>query len=167
MKKILIALLIIISISTVPTNAYNKKLDLNINEYIKLINVSISELNANLEPIEKANLKTILLNGLNEGYIIPSINNYENLKNEIDILIGNIKDTKVLNKSLQIKHNLLIDELSEITKLIDESINIKKEILNGDIFKLIEDEKKVQNINKKIDLVNTIYNKINNFSIKF
>ena len=52
-----------------------------------------------------------------------------------------------------------------ITKLIDESINIKKEILNGDIFKLIEDEKKVQNINKKIDSVNTIYNKINNFSI--
>ena len=91
----------------------------------------------------------------------------ENLKNEIDILIGNIKDTKVLNKSLQIKHNSLIDELSEITKLIDESINIKKEILNGDIFKLIEDEKKVQNINKKIDSVNTIYNKINNFSIKF
>lgn len=167
MKKILIALLIIISISTVPTNAYNKKLDLNINEYIKLINVSISELNANLEPIEKANLKTILLNGLNEGYIIPSINNYENLKNEIDILIGNIKDIKVLNKSLQIKHNSLIAELSEITKLIDESINIKKEVLNGDIFKLIEDEKKVQNINKKIDLVNTIYNKINNFSIKF
>ena len=165
MKKILIALLIIIGISTNPKFIYSE--NLNINKYIKLINVSISELNANLEPIEKANLKTILLNGLNEGYIIPSINNYENLKNEIDILIGNIKDTKVLNKSLQIKHNLLIDELSEITKLIDESINIKKEILNGDIFKLIEDEKKVQIINKKIDSVNTIYKKINNFSIKF
>ena len=165
MKKLLLTLLIIIGISTNPKFIYSE--NLNINGYIKLINISISELNANIEPIEKANLKILLLNGLNEGYVIPSINNYENLKNEIDILIGNIKDTKVLNKSLQIKHNLLIDELSEITKLIDESINIKKEILNGDIFKLIEDEKKVQNINKKIDLVNTIYNKINNFSIKF
>ena len=165
MKKLLLTLLIIIGVSINPKFIYSE--NLNINEYIKLINVSISELNANLEPIEKANLKTILLNGLNEGYIIPSINNYENLKNEIDILIGNIKDTKVLNKSLQIKHNSLIAELSEITKLIDESINIKKEILNGDIFKLIEDEKKVQNINKKIDSVNTIYKGINNFSIKF
>ena len=165
MKKLLLTLLIIIGISINPKFIYSE--NLNINEYIKLINVSISELNANLEPIEKANLKTILLNGLNEGYIIPSINNYENLKNEIDILIGNIKDIKVLNKSLQIKHNSLIAELSEITKLIDESINIKKEILNGDIFKLIEDEKKVQIINKKIDSLNTIYKKINNFSIKF
>lgn len=165
MKKILITLLIIVGISTTPRFIYSE--NLNINEYIKLINISISELNANIEPIEKANLKTLLFNGLNEGYIIPSINNYENLKNEIDILIGNINDTKVLNKSLQIKHNLLISELSEITNLINESINIKKEILNGDIFKLIEDEKKVQNINKKIDSVNTIYKEIDNFSIKF
>lgn len=165
MKKILIILLIIVGISTTPRFIYSE--NLNINEYIKLINISISELNANIEPIEKVNLKTILLNGLNEGYIIPSIKNYTNLKNETDILIGNIKDTKVLNKSLQIKHNSLVAELSEITKLINESIGIKKEILNGDIFKLIEDEKKVQNINKKIDSVNTIYKEIDNFSIKF
>ena len=126
MKKLLLTLLIIVGISINPKFIYSE--NLNINEYIKLINISISELNANIEPIEKANLKTTLLNGLNEGYIIPSIKNYENLKNEIDILIGNIKDIKVLNKSLQIKHISLIAELSEITKLIDESINIKKEI---------------------------------------
>ena len=165
MKKLLLTLLIIIGISINPKFIYSE--NLNINEYIKLINISISELNANIEPIEKANLKTLLFNGLNEGYIIPSINNYENLKNEINILIENIKDTKVLNKSLQIKHNSLIDELSEITKLIDESIDIKKEILNGDILKLVKDEKKVQTINKKIDSINTIYKEINNFSIKF
>lgn len=165
MKKILLTLLIIVGISINPRFIYSE--NLNINEYIKLINISISELNANIETIEKANLKTLLFNGLNEGYIIPSINNYENLKNEIDILIDNIKYTKVINKSLQIKHNLLVAELSEITNLINESINIKKEILNGDIFKLIEDEKKVQNINKKIDSVNTIYKEIDNFTIKF
>ena len=86
MKKLLLTLLIIIGISTNPKFIYSE--NLNINGYIKLINISISELNANLEPIEKANLKTILLNGLNEGYIIPSINNYENLKNEIDYKIN-------------------------------------------------------------------------------
>ena len=167
MKKILTSLLIIIGISINTNYIYSENLDLNINEYIKLINVSISELNANLEHTEKANLKTLLFNGLNDGYIIQSINNYENLKNEINILIDNVNDTKVINKTLQTKHNLLISELSKITKLIDESINIKKEVLNGDILKLIKDEKKVQIINKKIDLVNTIYKEINNFSIKF
>ena len=92
MKKIIISLLIIGSLTTGSVFAYNKNIELNTEEYINLINSSISELNAEIEPKEKANIGTIFLNGIDEGYIIPSINNDTKLKNGITELVNNIKD---------------------------------------------------------------------------
>ena len=68
MKKIIISLLIIGSLTTGSVFAYNKNVELNTEEYISLINTNISELNAEVEQKEKANMGTIFLNGIDEGY---------------------------------------------------------------------------------------------------
>ena len=172
MKKIIISLLIIGSLTTGSVFAYNKNVDLNTEEYISLINTNIAELNAEVEPKEKANMGTILLNGIDEGYIIPSINNDTKLKNCISELVNNIKDTKILNKKLQNKHNELITELTDLTELLDNTIECKKEILNSNDKNLTkgqrllkEDDKKIKAANKKIEKINNIYKEINNFGV--
>ena len=172
MKKIIISLLIIGSLTTGSVFAYNKNVELNTEEYISLINTNIAELNAEVEPKEKANMGTIFLNGIDEGYIIPSINNDTKLKNCISELVNNIKDTKILNKKLQNKHNELITELTDLTELLDNTIECKKEILNSNDKNLTkgqrllkEDDKKVKAANKKIEKINSIYNEINNFGV--
>ena len=172
MKKIIISLLIIGSLTTGSVFAYNKNVELNTEEYISLINTNIAELNAEVEPKEKANMGTILLNGIDEGYIIPSINNDTKLKNCISELVNNIKDTKILNKKLQNKHNELITELTDLTELLDNTIECKKEILNSNDKNLTkgqrllkEDDKKIKAANKKIEKINNIYKEINNFGV--
>ena len=75
MKKIIVSLLIIGSLTTGSVFAYNKNVELNTEEYISLINTNIAELNSEVEPKEKATMCNIFLNGIDEGYIIPSINN--------------------------------------------------------------------------------------------
>lgn len=172
MKKIIISLLIIGSLTTGSVFAYNKNVELNTEEYISLINTNITELNAEVEPKEKATMGTIFLNGIDEGYIIPSINNDIKLKNCVSELVNNIKDTKILNKKLQNKHNELMTELIDLTELLDNTIECKKEILNSNDKNLtkgqrllIEDDKKVKAANKKIEKINSIYNEINNFGV--
>ena len=172
MKKIIISLLIIGSLTTGSVFAYNKNVELNTEEYISLINTNIAELNAEVELKEKANMGTILLNGIDEGYIIPSINNDTKLKNCISELVNNIKDTKILNKKLQNKHNELMTELTDLTELLDNTIECKKEILNSNDKNLTkgqrllkEDDKKIKAANKKIEKINNIYKEINNFGV--
>ena len=172
MKKIIMSLLIIGSLTTGSVFAYNKNVELNTEEYISLINTNIAELNAEVEPKEKANMGTILLNGIDEGYIIPSINNDTKLKNCISELVNNIKDTKILNKKLQNKHNELMTELTDLTELLDNTIECKKEILNSNDKNLTkgqrllkEDDKKIKAANKKIEKINNIYKEINNFGV--
>ena len=172
MKKIIISLLIIGSLTTGSVFAYNKNVELNTEEYISLINTNIAELNAEVELKEKANMGTILLNGIDEGYIIPSINNDTKLKNCVSELVNNIKDTKILNKKLQNKHNELITELTDLTELLDNTIECKKEILNSNDKNLTkgqrllkEDDKKIKAANKKIEKINSIYKEINNFGV--
>ena len=172
MKKIIISLLIIGSLTTGSVFAYNKNVELNTEEYISLINTNIAELNAEVELKEKANMGTILLNGIDEGYIIPSINNDTKLKNCVSELVNNIKDTKILNKKLQNKHNELMTELTDLTELLDNTIECKKEILNSNDKNLTkgqrllkEDDKKIKAANKKIEKINNIYKEINNFGV--
>ena len=172
MKKIIVSLLIIGSLTTGSVFAYNKNVELNTEEYISLINTNIAELNAEVEPKEKANMGTILLNGIDEGYIIPSINNDIKLKNCVSELVNNIKDTKILNKKLQNKHNELMTELTDLTELLDNTIECKKEILNSNDKNLTkgqrllkEDDKKIKAANKKIEKINNVYKEINNFGV--
>lgn len=172
MKKIIMSLLIIGSLTTGSVFAYNKNVELNTEEYISLINTNIAELNAEVELKEKANMGTILLNGIDEGYIIPSINNDTKLKNCISELVNNIKDTKIFNKKLQNKHNELMTELTDLTELLDNTIECKKEILNSNDKNLTkgqrllkEDDKKIKAANKKIEKINNIYKEINNFGV--
>lgn len=172
MKKIIISLLIIGSFTTGSVFAYNKNVELNTEEYISLINTNIAELNAEIEPKEKATICTIFLNGIDEGYIIPSINNDIKLKNCVSELVNNIKDTKILNKNLQNKHNELMTELTDLTELLDNTIECKKEILNSNDKNLTkgqrllkEDDKKIKAANKKIEKINNIYKEINNFGV--
>ena len=172
MKKIIMSLLIIGSLTTGSVFAYNKNVELNTEEYISLINTNIAELNAEVELKEKANMGTILLNGIDEGYIIPSINNDTKLKNCISELVNNIKDTKILNKKLQNKHNELITELTDLTELLDNTIECKKEILNSNDKNLTkgqrllkEDDKKIKAANEKIEKINNLYKEINNFGV--
>ena len=172
MKKIIVSLLIIGSLTTGSVFAYNKNVELNTEEYISLINTNIAELNAEVEPKEKANMGTILLNGIDEGYIIPSINNDTKLKNCISELVNNIKDTKIFNKKLQNKHNELMTELTDLTELLDNTIECKKEILNSNDKNLTkgqrllkEDDKKIKAANKKIEKINNVYKEINNFGV--
>ncbi|WP_291736988.1 UbiD family decarboxylase, partial [Clostridium sp.] len=107
-----------------------------------------------------------------EGYIIPSINNDIKLKNCVSELVNNIKDTKILNKKLQNKHNELMTELIDLTELLDNTIECKKEILNSNDKNLTkgqrllkEDDKKIKAANKKIEKINNIYKEINNFGV--
>ena len=172
MKKFIISLLIIGSLTTTSVFAYNKYIELNTEEYINLINSSISELNAEIEPKEKANIGTILSHGIDEGYIIPSIKNDTKLRNCITELVNNIKDTKIYNKKLQNKHNELILELNSLTELLNDSIKCKKEILNSNDKNLVkgqnllkEDDKKIKKVNEKIDIINNLYNEINSFKL--
>lgn len=170
MKKIIISLLIVISFMTGSVFAYNKNIELNTEEYINLINTSISKLNAKTESKEKATIGTILLHGADEGYIIPSIKNDIALKEGITELINNIKDAKIYNKKLQSKHEKFISELNSLTELVNSSIKCKTKILSSKDRNLTkcqrilkEDDKKVQEVNKKIDIVNNLYKEINNF----
>ena len=172
MKKIIISLLIIGSLTTGSVFAYNKNVELNTEEYISLINTNIAELNAEVEPKEKATMGTIFLNGIDECYIIPSINNDRKLKESIIKLVDNIRETKILNKKLQIKHDKLMTELMDLTELLDDTIECKNKILNSkdkNLTKgqrlLSEDDKKIQKINKKIETINNLYKEINNFGV--
>ena len=171
MKKILVLLLIIGAFTTSSVFAYNKNIELNTEEYINLINTNMTELKDKIEIKEKANLGTILLNGIEEGYIIPSINNDIKLKEGITELINNIKDVKIYNKNLQNKHDELILKLNSLTELVNVSIKCKKEILNSNDKKLVkgqrllqEDDKKIDIINNKIEEINDLYKEINNFA---
>lgn len=172
MKKLIISLLIMGSLTTGSVFAYNKNVELNTLEYISLINTNIAELNAEVELKEKANLGTILLNGMDEGYIVPSIKNDTKLKDCLSGLVDNIKDTKILNKKLQDKHNELMTEITELTELLNDTIECKKEILNSKdngLAKgqrlLSEDDKKVKLVNEKIEVINKLYMEINNFGV--
>lgn len=172
MKKIIISLLIIGSLTTTSVFAYNKNMELNTEEYINLINTEFSELNAEIEFKEKATIGTILLNGVDEGYIIPSIKNDTKLKNSITELVNSIKDTKIYNKKLQIQHDKLVLELNSLTELLQDSIKCKKEILNSNDKNLVkgqnllkEDDKKIQKVNEKIDIINNLYKEINSFAV--
>ena len=170
MKKILASLLIIGAFTTSSVFAYNKNVELNTEEYINLINTNISELRTKMEDKEKANLGTIFLNGIEEGYIIPSINNDMKLNKVITELVNNVKDVKIYNKKLQNKHDKLILALNNLTELVNSSIKCKNEILNSNDKKLVkgqrllqEDDKKIDIINDKIEQINDLYKEINNF----
>ena len=52
MKKIIISLLIIGSLTTGSAFAYNKNVELNTAEYISLLNTNISELNAEVQLLQ-------------------------------------------------------------------------------------------------------------------
>ena len=171
MKKIIALLLIIGVFTTSSVFAYNKNVKLNTEEYINLINTNIAELRVSIEIKEKVNLGTILLNGIEEGYIIPSINNDTKLKEGITELINNIKDVKIYNKKLQNKHDELILELNSLTELVNSSIKCKNDILNSNDKKLVkgqrllqEDDKQIDIINNKIEEINDIYKEINSFA---
>ena len=171
MKKIIALLLIIGAFTTSSVFAYNKNVELNTEEYINLLNTNMSELRAEIEIKEKANLGTILLNGIEEGYIIPSINNDTKLKEGITKLINDVKDVKIYNKKLQNKHDELILKLNSLTELVNSSIKCKNEILNSNDKKLVkgqrllqEDDKKIDIINDKIEEINDLYEEINNFA---
>lgn len=172
MGKLIISLLIMGSLTTGSVFAYNKNVELNTLEYISLINTNIAELNAEVELKEKANLGTVLLNGIDEGYIVPSINNDTKLKDCLSGLVDNIKDTKIINKNLQEKHNALMKELTELTNLLNDTIECKKEILNSNDASLTkgqkllsEDDKKVKLVNEKIEIINALYKEINSFKL--
>ena len=171
MKKIIALLLIIGAFTTSSVFAYNKNVELNTEEYINLLNTNMSELRAEIEIKEKANLGTILLNGIEEGYIIPSINNDIKLKEGITELINDVKNVKIYNKKLQNKHDELILKLNSLTELVNSSIKCKNDILNSNDKKLVkgqrllqEDDKQIDIINNKIEEVNDIYKEINNFA---
>ena len=171
MKKIIALLLIIGTFTTSSVFAYNKNVELNTEDYINLINTHMTELKNEIEDKEKANLGTILLNGIEEGYIIPSINNDVKLNKVITELVNNVKDVKIYNKKLQNKHDELILALNNLTELVNSSIKCKNEILNSNDKKLVkgqrllqEDDKKIDIINDKIEEINNLYKEINNFA---
>ena len=122
MKKIIISLLLIGVFAFNGSFAYAKTIELNTVEYIKTINTNISKLNAELGNKEEATIGTIFLNGIEEGYIKPSINNDVKLKSSIVELIDNIEDIKTSNNNLQIKHGKLVIELKELTTLLNNTI---------------------------------------------
>ena len=161
MKKIIALLLIIGAFTTSSVFAYNKNVELNTEEYINLLNTNMSELRAEIEIKEKANLGTILLNGIEEGYIIPSINNDIKLKEGITELINDVKNVKIYNKKLQNKHDELILKLNSLTELVNSSIKCKRDILNSNDKKLVKGQKLLQEDDKKIDIINDKIEEIN------
>lgn len=172
MKKIIISLLLIGIFAFSGSFTYAKTIELNTVEYIKTINTNISRLNAELENKEKVTIGTIFLNGIEEGYIKPSINNDVKLKSSIVELIDNIENIKTSNNNLQIKHGKLVIELKELTTLLNNTIECKTKILDSNSMILIkcknllfEDDKKINIVNKKIDSINTLYKEINNFGV--
>ena len=73
-----------------------------------------------------------------------------------------------MNKNLQEKHNALMKELTELTNLLNDTIECKKEILNSNDTNLTkgqrllsEDDKKVKLVNEKIEIINALYEEIN------
>lgn len=170
MKRIMIATVIIFSLTTSGILAYNKNVKLNTQEYINMLNTTIGELNDELESKEKATLGNIFSKGIDEGYIVPSINNDTKLKESISGLIDNIKETKIINKDIQLKHNELMHHMEDLTILLENTIECKNKILKskenslkkGQML-LTEDGKKVRSANNKIDEINNLYKEINNF----
>ena len=171
MKRILMVTVLVIGLTTGSVLAYNNNVKMNTEQYVSMLNTYISEMNAEVEPQEKANLGTILLNGMNDGYIKPSINNDTKLMNCVSGLVNNIKETKIINKELQSKHTTLMDNMEELVSLLNDTIEYKKEILNSNEKSLVkgqklvtEDEEKVKLVNGKIEEINSLYEEINNFT---
>lgn len=173
MKKIIITILMIGCFATTSIFAYEYNLQLNTDQYISMINTNIAEMTAEIEANkQKATLGTLLFDGgLVEGYVKPSIKNDTLLKNAVSGLVDNIKDTKIVDKKLQVKHNELMNLMNELTLLLDDTIKCKNDILNSNDSKiiktkkiLIEDENILKEVNNKIEEINQVYIQINNFN---
>lgn len=173
MKKIIITMLMIGCFATTSIFAYEYNLQLNTDQYVSLINTNIAEMTAEIEANkQKATLGTLFFDGgLEEGYVKPSIKNDTLLKNCVSGLIDNIKDTKIIDKKLQSKHNELMDLMQELTVLLDDTIKCKDDILKSNDNKmtkarkiLLEDENILKEVNSKIEEINKVYIQINNFN---
>lgn len=170
MKRALIVTMMVIGLTTGSVFAYSNNIKMNTEQYVSMLNTYISEMNVEVEAQEKATLGNILLEGMDNGYIIPSINNDTKLKNCISGLMDNIKETKIVDKDLQNKHISLMDQMKELVKLLNNTIQCKKDILNSNDKSLVkgqkllsEDEEKIKLVNEKINSINQTYNEINNF----
>ena len=173
MKKIIISILLVCCFATGSIFAYDYNLKLNTEQYINMINTNMAEMTAEIEEgREKATLGTIFFDGgIEEGYIKPSISNDTKLKKCISGLIDNIKDTKIVDRNLQNKHNELMQCMEDLINLLDNTIQCKTDILNSNNNKLtkaqnllLQDEKNIKEVNDKIDKINKIYMEINNFN---
>lgn len=171
MKKIIITILLIGAFATTSIFAYDYNLKMNTEEYKSMLNTYIAEMNAEIEATkQKTTIGSILFDGgIENGYIKPSINNDAKLKDCVSGLVDNIKDTNIIDRKLQNKHDELMKAMTELTTLLNDTIECKTDILNSNNDKLkkaqillSEDEKKLKEVNKKIDEINKIYIQINN-----
>lgn len=169
MKKILITLAII-GMTSGSVLAYNNNIKMNTQQYISTLNTNIGEMNLDLGDKEDTGIFKVLTKGVDDGYIKPSINNDTKLKSKVEGFIISMKDTKIINNNLQIKHDELINNMNELVLLLNDTILFKNDLIKSDYKSLDKmqkllaiDEKKIKLVNDKIDEINTVYQEINNF----
>ena len=155
MKKIIMVSILLIQITTSTSFA-------NSNDYISNLNNSIGEMKIELEEKNKVSL----LKGIDDGYLIPEIENVQNLKNELIGLNGNLKKQNIKNNDLKEKNDLLVKNIDELIVLLNDTIDYKKGLMEESalvkfVKLIVEDDYKVSLANNKIKEINKIYKDIN------
>lgn len=158
MKKLIIASILVMQLTTIYTFAENQD-----NEYVYRLNDTFGEMNLELEDKNKI----CLFKGINEGYIIPVNENNENLKEALRGLKETLEKEEIKNKKLDEKNELLVKNIEETISLLEENISFNNALMNENGFKkisklLFKSDKKVDLVNSKIEEINKIYEEINN-----
>lgn len=168
MKNII--LIAITLFMTTSVSFANSDIDKNTKDYIKTLNTCMDELDANTGIKEKATISSLLLNGINSGYLSPSLNNEIKLSDSLLYVLDNIKDYKIENNFLENKHKLLIADMEYLSNLLNDRITLKSKIIkdNNKLSKLkyilVDDNTNVNLINEKIESINKTYIEINKFN---
>lgn len=170
MKKIIISMIVLAGI-TGSCNADSS--NITTNNYIKEVNKSISQVQSENAIQQKATIKSLIFNGIESGYIEPSLQNEKVLNNSLKTFVLGLNNYKIDDIELNKKHKELLMTANDLIKLLDDRIECKSKTINSENklmnikYILIDDGENINAINDNIDKINNLCNEIKEFNNKF
>lgn len=166
MKKIFIVSVIVFATSTV---SFANDKELSNKEYINTLNNYVGEMKSETD-VKEGNLISSVLGGFDDEYLSKDINRLRLLKDGCDSLVDNMKEVKLLDKTLQHKHNNLMSRYENVSERLTKVINEKENLLNSSSYSIVKfgktiliDSTKTHLANEEIDKLNDEYKSINEY----
>lgn len=168
MKRTIITLILTLGVSG-SVYAANESTKLDTNEYINELNNSIGEMNTCIS--EEGDAFDLVFN-VKKGYLTKTIDSIDSKIENYLSLVESMKDIRIKDKSLQSKHDELMDYYIKVSNELKVANDKQKELLEKDYngfatFKeLLDIEGEYgDNLNSIIDESNIIYQDIQKFYI--